>query len=541
MKLTSKLQVRFILATALLTTSHAGLRLDAYVGQVGAALSARYPHDDVKRSHRGAVPVEELEDDGGGSGSSGDARLAWETVYGWTRTIGGTGEDHTNDLALDLSGNVLITGRFAETVDFDPTDGVDLHTADGRQDVFVTKLHADGSYAWTRTFGAAGSDRAHGIAVDSVNNVLVTGGFRYTVDFDPTVGVDEHTAQDGYDIFVTRFTAEGDYAWTRTMGGTTYDMGFAIATDYEDNLLVTGCYSDFERWAGVDFDAGPGQDIHDGGGAFVAKLSNDGAHVWARTFGTNYQALGWDIAVDVSGNAFLTGYFVSRVDFDPGPGGDWRTAVGQTADIYVSKIYADGSYAWAYTVGRDRWDGGRGIALAANGDVLVMGHFDQKVDFDPADAIDYHCTNGWRDIFVTRLTSDGTYLETRTTGSTAYEEGGYAIAVSPSGDVYFAGRFELTVDFDPDQGVDEHSSNGSFDLFVTKYAGTTPPIPADLDGNGHVDLADFTIFARCCGGPYVVAPPPSCYLSDFNSADLDADDDVDLDDFAAFQTCFGAN
>ena len=215
--------------------------------------------------------------------------------------------------------------------------------------------------------------------------------------------------------------------------------------------------------------------------------------------------------------------------------------MGQTADIYVSKIYADGSYAWAYTVGRDRWDGGRGIALAANGDVLVTGHFDQKVDFDPADATDYHCTNGWRDIFVTRITSDGTYLETRTTGSTAYEEGGYAIAVSPGGDVYYAGRFELTVDFDPYQGVDEHSSNGSFDLFVTKYAGTTPPIPADLDGDGHVDLADFNIFARCCGGPDVVAPPPSCHPSDFNSADLDADDDVDIDDFAAFQTCFGAN
>ncbi len=58
-----------------------------------------------------------------------------ELEFGWTRTIGGTGEDHANDLAVDAEGNVLITGWFSNTVDFDPTDHVESHTSRGRKDV----------------------------------------------------------------------------------------------------------------------------------------------------------------------------------------------------------------------------------------------------------------------------------------------------------------------------------------------------------------------------------------------------------------------
>ena len=70
---------------------------------------------------------------------------------------------------------------------------------------------------------------------------------------------------------------------------------------------------------------------------------------------------------------------------------------------------------------------------------------------------------------MTRLGSDGSYLWTKTVGGTAFDDAGHAVAASPSGHVFYTGRFESAdLDFDPDAGADQHSSNGSLDIFVTK-------------------------------------------------------------------------
>ena len=131
------------------------------------------------------------------------------TVYSWTKTMGGAGDDRGYSAAVDGSGNVYVTGYFYETVDFDPGPGTDNHTSAGIQDIFLTKINSDGTYGWTKTMGGIGSDD-YGLSatVDGSGNVYLSGYFMVIGDFDPGPGTDNHTSAGDRDIFLTKFTME---------------------------------------------------------------------------------------------------------------------------------------------------------------------------------------------------------------------------------------------------------------------------------------------------------------------------------------------
>src|SRR5262249_26511121 len=120
-------------------------------------------------------------------------------VFDWVRTFGSDlqgGYEEGHSVATDSQGNVYVTGAFNGTVDFNPGGAPDVHTSRGREDIFITKFYADGSYAWTYTMGAEAPDQGRGIAVDPDDNILVTGSFHGRVDFDPGPGEDIHTSHD---------------------------------------------------------------------------------------------------------------------------------------------------------------------------------------------------------------------------------------------------------------------------------------------------------------------------------------------------------
>ena len=93
-------------------------------------------------------------------------------------------------------------------MDFDPGPGTDNHTSAGSDDIFLTKINADGTYSWTKTMGGTSNDRGDSAAVDGSGNVYVTGSFEGIADFDPGPGTDNHTAAGGRAIFLTKFIME---------------------------------------------------------------------------------------------------------------------------------------------------------------------------------------------------------------------------------------------------------------------------------------------------------------------------------------------
>ncbi|MCD6216599.1 hypothetical protein J7L05_01925 [bacterium] len=249
----------------------------------------------------------------------------------WAQTWGAGQSDFCNGIDTDTSNNVIVTGAFRETVDFDPGDGEDNHIApNGKYDIFVSKFNPDGDFIWARTWGASQNDIGMKLVADSSDNTYITGYYRGTVDFDPSLESDEHTSKGADDIFLSKFNSDGDFQWADTWGSDNYygDYSFAIAKDDLENIYVTG------RFRGtVDFDPGAGEDLHytnGGSDLYLSAFNSDGDYLWAETWGGNGGERGYGVTVN-GDEIFLTGYFQYTVDFDP----------ASDLDVYTTNGYLD--------------------------------------------------------------------------------------------------------------------------------------------------------------------------------------------------------
>ena len=209
----------------------------------------------------------------------------------WAKAMGGTSVDEANAITVAADGKVFLTGSFQGTADFDPGSGDHQLVSRGSADIFVCKLDADGHLIWARQAGASSSDYAKGVASDANGNVLVTGYFSSTVDFDPGPDTFNLSASGTYDAFVWKLNASGDLGWAARLGGTSYDLGYDVAVTAEGNVVATGYFQ-----GTADMDPGTGTVNQFSAGStdiFVTMLDATGALLWGadseardRTWGT---------------------------------------------------------------------------------------------------------------------------------------------------------------------------------------------------------------------------------------------------------------
>ncbi|MBW8049614.1 MAG: T9SS type A sorting domain-containing protein [Cytophagales bacterium] len=195
------------------------------------------------------------------------------------------------------------------------------------------------SYQWAKSIGSTTTDHGNSIATDASGNAYITGYFQDTADFDPGAGVQNLTSVGARDIFFAKYDTNGNYLWAKSIGSTSPDYGYSIATDASGNAYITGSFedtADFDPGAGVQNLISVGQvDI------FFAKYDANGNYLWAKSIGSTWDR-GNSIATDASGNAYITGYFQGTADFDPGAGVQNLTSVGNT-DIFFAKYQGSGS------------------------------------------------------------------------------------------------------------------------------------------------------------------------------------------------------
>ncbi|MCE2835377.1 MAG: SBBP repeat-containing protein, partial [Chitinophagaceae bacterium] len=399
-------------------------------------------------------------------------------AYVWAFRLGGAGNDVGNSLALDGSGNVLLTGYINGTtaIDFDPGAGTANRTGAGNNDIFLAKYDASGAYVWANCMGAADNDAGASVALDGSGNVLVTGNFKFTVDFDPGAGTANLSSGfNSLNVFIAGYTSSG---------GAYVSAGFIFSTSFSDpyvgaairdgngNMYITGYY-----WGTVDFDPGAGIAYltQSGSGTtnnydlFIAKYDASGNYVWAKSLGSTQMDGGYSLALDGSGNVIVTGVFSRTVDFDPGEGTSNLTAAGTSnEDIFVAKYDASGNYVWAIGMGGTNGDVGRSVAVDGSGNVLVTGYFQGTVDFDPGPGTSNLTSAGSSDIYLAKYDASGNYVWAKRMGSTS-QDYVQSIAVDGSGNMLLTGSFQGTVDFDPGAGTSNLTSAGSSDIYLAKY------------------------------------------------------------------------
>jgi len=317
-------------------------------------------------------------------------------------------------------------------------------------------------YCWAQTWGGSDMDLSYLVALDDSGNSYVTGVYSGTVDFNPDGG-NPHTSNGNTDVFFSKFDYFGNWQWTKTWGGTNNDNGNSVAVDSYGNIYITGSY-----FGPVDFNpAGGGTQPSHGfyEDVFLSKFNSSGDWQWTKTWGGAYGDDGVSVAVDNSGNIYVTGVFQDIVEFNP-DGGDSQSSNG-LADVFLSKFSSGGNWQWSKTWGGIYQDKGSSVAADNSGNIYVSGFFEDTVEFNP-DGGGAQASNGLEDVFLSKFISSGNWQWTKTWGGTI-DDYGNSVFADNSGNIYVAGNFMDTVEFNPDGGGSQ-SANGTWcDVFLSKF------------------------------------------------------------------------
>lgn len=263
-----------------------------------------------------------------------DAFVAKYTSAGnfvWAKTLGGGIADYGQSIKVDASNNVYSTGYYQTTADFDPSTSTSYTlTATGMNDIYISKLDGAGNFIWAKSMGGTSNDWGYALDLDPSGNVLTTGGFQGTGDFDPGVGTFSLTFGG---VFVSKLNNNGNFIWADKLAGSG-SYGRAITTDAVGNVYITGGHN------GGDFDPGTGVVTLNNMGfsdIFVSQLDASGNYLWAGTAGD----FGTDNAYSISINnnaVYMTGsYNGAGPDFDPTSGTFSLTPVGGY-DLFIMKL-----------------------------------------------------------------------------------------------------------------------------------------------------------------------------------------------------------
>lgn len=344
----------------------------------------------------------------------------------WAKQAGGKGQDivASKNIAFDSKGNSYITGEFRGSATF----GSITLTTTSPWDAFIAKYDAPGNVVWAKQSGGAGGEMGRGIAVDTKANCYVTGYF----DGSATFGSTDLTSSGGSDVFIAKYDASGKFLWAKQAGSTAAEFGRNVAVDRQGNCYITGVFggqasfgnrtitnaggedifiakydpSGNSLWAksagGVSKDAATGIDVDVNGNSyitgefngtatfgsttltssnsnpdiFVSKYDASGNVLWAKQAGGASGDFGRNIAVDMSGNAYVTGEFEGTAAF-----GSTTLTSGGGVDIFVVKYDASGNALWAKRAGGKLEERASGIAVDGKGNAYITGYFLGEAEF----------------------------------------------------------------------------------------------------------------------------------------------------------------
>ncbi len=383
----------------------------------------------------------------------------------WTKAIGGGSYDTGLSISIDNLGNVYTIGYYQGTSDFDPGEQSHNITAKGGQDIFISKLNANGDFLWAKSVGGSSNDVGYSIATDAIGNVYASGSFQYIADFNTGEGIEDLRSSGSEDIFILKLGTDGVFKWAKKIGSFNTEVSYEITTDNAGNIYATGLF-----YETTDFN--PNTEVYNlvsngNSDVFILKLTTEGNLVWAKNLGGTSVDYGKSVAVDGNGNVYTTGFFKETIDVDPGTNTSNLTSYGDY-DAFISKLDANGDFAWGGNIGGEGIDQGTSIATTNTGEVYTAGKFQSIADVDPGLGV-YNLTSaGQDDIFITKLSTDGNLLWAKQISGFSLEIC-EAITTDIDGNVYLTGHFMGTVDFDPSE-LEYNIIASNRDVFILKLA-----------------------------------------------------------------------
>jgi gliding motility-associated-like protein len=353
-------------------------------------------------------------------------------------------------------------------------------TPNGDQDVFLLKLNSSGNFLWCISFGGGSAsssynDTGYDLALDNQGNILVTGIYKGTCDFDAGIGTYTISSNSGNpDIFVAKYNSLGSFIWAKSIGGVSNDMATSIDIDLSNNIYVSGQF-----YGNTDFDPGAGTfflapSLPNSNGTFSIssqifhlKLDSNGNFIWANQSGDYSDDLSFS-SIDNQGNMFSSGRYAGTVDFDPGTGISNLTSPASYYGIFVRKLDSNGNFMWVHGFNGSINSEGTSISTDQNGDVLITGFFQGTIDFDPGASVFNLTSNGGTDGFILKLSNSGGFIWAKQVASNSLsaDESFTSVTTDSQNNIYaigFGSSNINNIDLDPGTGTYYLSNNyGSY-------------------------------------------------------------------------------
>ncbi len=260
-------------------------------------------------------------------------------------------------------------------------------------------------------------------------------------------------------VYTDTYSQTHDIQWATKVGGMNTDEIFGICTDDAGNVYTSGGFQTTATFGSTTLTSTWSRDVH------LSKQDAAGNYLWTIQGESPGTARGLDIAVDASGNIYLTGYFENSITF-----GSQTLTKGNNLYIYIAKFNNSGVCQWIEAIeGSTEAVWSRGIALDDNNNIYVTGELEGSGTFGTITTPDV----GSGDIFLTKLNNSGTFLWAKTMGSSANSDVSYNVDLDANNNVLITGEFKGTAII---AGQSLTSTSSSFsDIFIAKF---------DSNGNG---------------------------------------------------------
>jgi len=316
--------------------------------------------------------------------------------------------------------------------------------------------------------------------------------------------------------------------WVKTWGNTQYDSNRSMRMDASGNIFITGTFT-----GTVDFD--PGTNTHNltsqsNYDLYLLKLDNNGNFVDVKQFRCNSMGSIYasKLIIDSIGNIFITGNFQGACDFDPSTNNMAISSIG-FIDMFIVKLDNNINFKWVKQIGGIYDQLPSSITIDHLGNIITCGEFMGTTDFDPG-ITNYNLTSSTTEMFVLKLDSLGNFIWAKQmqSNSISAEAEPNDITIDNNNDIYITGKFDGTIDFNPDITVQNYTANG-IDGFIQKLnstgnliwinilSGTSPNI---TPGNITTDLSNNVyITGRFKGTIDFNSGTGSFYLSSYKNTD----------------------
>ena len=362
----------------------------------------------------------------------------------WAKSIGGPNEDKSNSVTVDASGNVYTVGNFAGIADFDPGPGV--FNLSGGYQMYISKLDADGNFLWAKTFLNVSSYTPL-IKTDLTGDVFVL-----------------------FNDSIKKLSPSGNIIWSKNLGA--FPSNFTI--DATDNIILSGSFSGL-----VDFNSGIGIDTLRGqSSVFILKLDNNGDFIWVKSIGRIADFTSGSpflntssIAVNATGEVFVTGKFTGTVDFNPSAASyTLSTGFSGSSSLYILKLDNSGGFVWTKnTVGGYVWNS-PSMVIDSSNNLYLTGSYESSVNFLGSTGLNNLYGGPSMQVFIAKFDQIGDIVWAKRVSS-SNGAWGISVNIDASNNVYTMGQFTGTGNFNPGGSFPLTSTGGNAysDIFITKF------------------------------------------------------------------------